>query len=673
MKPIQPLLRVLRHSFFAALLVAGFASDGVGAAVFPGNNATGFGGPVGQGSLTLSDDGTTLTGTFTKGAAALNDNLVFYIDSQSGGFASTAGFADDADVLRRAISGIDVAAANRSTLTFPAGFTADYAIAIGPSTVSFGGVWSLANGGANSLGYIASVNVTPVGTANAATYTFSLPVSQLGLTANSGASFRILGTYISSTGFRSNEAIPGNVAGTQGWNAFSSSGDVSYPISLAVTNANDSGAGSLRQAVADVAAGGTIIFAPALSGQTCTLTSGQILLDKSLTIDASTLSAGFIISGNDASRVFEVEATRVVDLKALTIRNGYASGTTYPGNTGGGIYNSGTLSLTECTLAANQAILGTDPGGGGIENNSGSVSLTRCTVSGNSSKYGGGIENFPGTLILNQCTVANNSASLNGGGISGSGGNVTVNQSTISGNSAGFLPGSAGGGIGINGGTLNLYNSIVALNSATASPNISGSPIATGVNFTTGDPQLATLGNYGGRTQTMPPLVGSPVINAAITSTFTTDQRGLAFLGAPDIGAAEYLGDPVIANLINLWNQDADNDGSPYGVEYALGTNTAVSDRGNSRNLTTPTINGSGHAVLSFGLNSAAVSATRWILQRSPDLSAGSFTEVYRFNGTTDTNASGITVVRTANSVTITDANPPTGKGFYRFKAEISQ
>jgi len=171
----------------------------------------------------------------------------------------------------------------------------------------------------------------------------------------------------------------------------------------------------------------------------------------------------------------------------------------------------------------------------------------------------------------------------------------------------------------------------------------------------------------------MPPLSGSPVINAAITSTFTTDQRGFAFEGAPDIGAAEFLGDPVVANLISLWNQDTDLDGSPYGVEYALGTNPAVSDRGNSRNLTAPTINGSGHAVLSFGLNSSAVSATRWVLQRSTDLSPGSFTEVYRFNGTTDTLASGISVVRTATSVTITDANPPSGRGFYRFKAEISQ
>lgn len=673
MNPIQPSSGDLKHLLLAALLLVNFASDEAGAAVFPGNAATGFGGPVGQGSLTLSDDGTTLTGTFTKGAAALNDNLVLYIDSQPGGFTSTSGFADDADALRRSISGINTGGADRSTLTFPGGFTADYAIALGPSSVSFGGVWSLANGGANSLGYIASVNVTPVGTATAATYTFSLPVSQLGLTPNSGATIRILGTYVSSTGFRSNEALPGNVGGTQGWNAFTSSGDVSYPIGLAVTNTNDSGAGSLRQAVSDVASGGTIIFAPALSGQTCTLTSGQILLNKNLTIDASALVAGFAISGNNSSRIFEVAATRVVGLKALTIRNGYASGTSYPGNTGGGIYNAGTLSLTECTVTANQAILGSAPGGGGIENDGGTLTVTRSTFSGNSSSFGGAVENYTGTLTLNQCTLTNNSVTINGGGVSSTDGTTSVNQCTITGNSAGSLPGSAGGGIGNVGGSLNLYNSIVALNTATASANISGSPIASGVNFTTGNPMLSALGSYGGRTQTMPPLQGSPVINAAISSTFTSDQRGFAFIGAPDIGAAEYQGDPVVANLINLWNQDSDGDGSSYGIEYALGTNNDVSDRSNPRNLTAPAFNGSGHAVVSFGLNPSAVSATRWILQRSSNLSPGSFIDIYRFDGTTDTTASGITVVRTANSVTITDANPPAGKGFYRFKAEISQ
>jgi len=645
------------------------------AANFSGNGATGFGGAIGQGSLTLSDDGTTLSGTITKGPGGFNDNLVLYIDSQTGGFTSTSGFADGADALRRAISGFD-GGTNRSTLTFPSGFTADYAIAIGPNGANFGGLWSLANGGANSLPFIAGVNLTPVVTATSATYTFSIPVSQIGLTANSGATFRILGTYASSSGYRSDEALPGNVSGSQGWNAFTSSGEASYSISSIVTNSNDSGAGSLRQAVSDASAGATITFSPALSGQTCTLTSGQILLNKNLTIDASALAAGFVVSGNNASRVFEVSASKVVSLSALVIRDGRAPNLAYPSNTGGGILNRGTLALSNCTITGCQALLGEFPGGGGIENLSGTLTLNRCTIHGNSSVYGAGVESYPEvatpSLTLNQCTLTNNTATSAGGGIN-SGGTTAVNQSTICANNAGLTFGSSGGGIALDGGTLALYNSIVAQNVATASSNISGSFTSSGVNFTSGNPQLSALGSYGGLTQTMPPLSGSPVINAAGTSSFTTDQRGLPRVGAPDIGAAEYQGDPVIANLINLWNQDSDGDGSSYGVEYALGTDTAVSDRNNPRNLTKPTINGSGHAVLSFGLNSSAVAGTRWILQRSPNLSPGSFTDVYRYDGTTDTVASGITFVRTATSVTVTDANRPAGKGFYRFKAEISQ
>lgn len=670
MNPMKSFIPAIRHTLFAALLLGASSSRSLGAAEFPGNSSNGFGGAIGEGILTLSDDGTTLTGVITKGSGAFNDNFVLYIDSQSGGFTSTSGFADGADALRRAISGFD-GGSNRSTLTFPDGFTADYAIALGPSGANFGGLWSLANGGSNSLAFVSSVNLSPTGNAGSDTYTFSLPVSLLGLTANSGASFKILGTYISSTGYRSDEALPGSMAGIQGWNPFFGSDEVTYSIGLAVTNANDSGAGSLRQAVADVADGGSIVFASGLSGQTCTLTTGQILLNKNLTIDASALAAGFTISGNNASRVFEVPTSTTVNLRALTIRNGYASGTSYPGNTGGGIYNRGNLTLTECSLIANRAVLGSDPGGGGIENNSGVVKLSRSTVSGNSSTYGGGIENFPGTLILEQCTVANNSALLNGGGISTSGGSTTITQSTVCGNSAGPGNGAGGGGIGKNLGTLTLSNTIVALNTATASPNISGSFVATGVNFTSGNPQLSTLGSYGGRTQTMPPIEGSPVINAGAASDFTTDQRGLPFVGLPDIGAAEFQGASGNSALIAIWNLDSDGDGASDGVEYALGTNPSVADPSNPRNLAPPSRNGSGANVLSFGLNPSAAAGTRWILQRSPNLASGSFTDVYTFDGTTDITTTGITVVRTTNGVTITDASAPAGKGFYRFKASI--
>lgn len=187
------------------------------AATYSGNGNSGFGGPIGLGSLTLTDDGTTLSGTINKGPNGFNDVLVLYIDSVAGGFADTSGFADGNDGLRKAISGFD-GGANRSTLTFASGFSPDYAIALGPSSDNFGGLWQLANGGGNSLNFINSVNLSPTGTSGAASYTFSLNLSDIGLTPGAGQSFELFGTYTSNSGFRSDEALAGNIAVAQGWN-----------------------------------------------------------------------------------------------------------------------------------------------------------------------------------------------------------------------------------------------------------------------------------------------------------------------------------------------------------------------------------------------------------------------------------------------------------------------
>lgn len=215
------------------LLATGFtlASLGVSAmaATYSGNGNSGFGGPVGLGSLTLTDNGTTLSGTVNKGPNGFNDVLVLYIDTVAGGFADTSGFSDANDGLRKAISGFD-GGGNRSLMTFAAGFSPDYAIALGPSSDNFGGLWSLANGGNLSLGFISSVSLSPTGTPNSATYTFSLNVSQIGLTPNSGATFGLFGTYISNTGYRSDEAVPGNATGAQGYNPFTQTSFVTYQI-----------------------------------------------------------------------------------------------------------------------------------------------------------------------------------------------------------------------------------------------------------------------------------------------------------------------------------------------------------------------------------------------------------------------------------------------------------
>ena len=107
--------------------------------------------------------------------------------------------------------------------------------------------------------------------------------------------------------------------------ALGSGGNVSVdlgPNGGAITD--DSGAGSLRQAVADVLAGGTITFSAGLSGQTITLTTGEITLGKNLTIDGSSLASPVVLSGNDDSRIFNVLGGTTVDLTALAFTLGRA-------------------------------------------------------------------------------------------------------------------------------------------------------------------------------------------------------------------------------------------------------------------------------------------------------------------------------------------------------------
>jgi hypothetical protein len=212
----------------AGLIAISFSAS---ATTYNGNGNTGFGGPVGGGSLTLTDNGATISGTFTKGPNGVNDSLVLYIDSVSGGFADTSGFADANDGLRKSISGFD-GGANRSLLTFASGFSPDYAIALGPANSSFGGLWQLNNGGANSLNFISTVNLNPVGSSSSATYTFSFDASQIGLTPFGGQSFQLFGTYTSDSGFRSDEAIAGNDSGTQGWNPFTQTGVGNYTLAV---------------------------------------------------------------------------------------------------------------------------------------------------------------------------------------------------------------------------------------------------------------------------------------------------------------------------------------------------------------------------------------------------------------------------------------------------------
>jgi hypothetical protein len=223
-----------------------------------------------------------------------------------------------------------------------------------------------------------------------------------------------------------------------------------------VTNLLDSGPGSLRQAILDTPAGGTVDFEPGLTG-TIALTSGELVIDKDLTT-AGPGAEVITVSGNHASRVFTIAALFTVDISGLTIADGMATN-----SNGGGILNGGTLSLTDCLVSGNSATIAFPNGGGGIYN-SGRLTVTDSTLGNNSANGGGGIHNAPGgTVMLSACTLRENTA-FYGGGIDNIDGRAKLSAGTLSGNAA-----TEGGGIYTVGGRLAL--SACTLSGNTASGN----------------------------------------------------------------------------------------------------------------------------------------------------------------------------------------------------------
>ena len=320
-----------------------------------------------------------------------------------------------------------------------------------------------------------------------------------------------------------------------------------YATTIIVTNTNDNGPGSLRQALVDANEGDTI-DATGISG-TIALSSGQLLVDKSVTINGA--GAGLLaVDGNATSRVFQTATGETVSISGLTIRNGQ-------GGEGGAILNADTTTLTiiNSTLNGNTAGLG-----GGVFN-SGTLTIINSTFSSNMASEGGGIYNSgSGVLTISNSTFSGNAASETGGGIFNIG-TLQVANSTVSDNSAAFL---AGGVLNFNnleiGNTIlnrgasgvSIYSNgdglVTSLGSNISSDDGSGILTGPGDQINT-DPMLGPLQDNGGSTFTHALLPGSPAINAgdpAFTPPPFFDQRGPGFDrvgdGRIDIGSFEVQG-----------------------------------------------------------------------------------------------------------------------------------
>jgi len=289
---------------------------------------------------------------------------------------------------------------------------------------------------------------------------------------------------------------------------------------------------TIGHAISLASSGDSILVADAIYQENLTINVSLNLIGS----DAATT----IIDGQARRRVVYICNNPVahVTLARLTIRNGL-----------GGIgFCSGTLTINNSTVSGNW-LGGRDASGAGLFNNRGEVAINNSTFEGNHNAggpagFGGGIYNAGGTVIINNSTISGNSALYGGGIANGISSTLTINNSTVSRNRA-----QVGGGGDIEtepGGTVSLQNSIVA--ASLLGGNCSGTMTSNGYNLSsdgtcsfnsTGDlndtkPKLGKLGNYGGPTQTIPLLPGSPAIDAGNPNgctdrqghLLTTDQRG---------------------------------------------------------------------------------------------------------------------------------------------------
>ncbi len=293
---------------------------------------------------------------------------------------------------------------------------------------------------------------------------------------------------------------------------------------LIVTSSADAGAGSLREALAQVCNNGLITFDPSLAGQSLNLGTYGIN-ERVVTIDG-TASPGLSL----INVFFGVGTDAALTINSLSFTGNSASGLTY-------IRNEGRLSLNGVTLANNQTAGLINQGqltmnGGGLANNSfygalytsekSQSILNGVTIIGNS--RGIYISNNLSRVILNNTTISGNQS-----GVSVGDGTLLATNSTISSNE--------GTGLGIVGGVVELRSSIVANNSVTDCSRSSGTVTATFSliedgscsSSLSGDPLLDLLKDNGGRTLTHALLPGSPARNAAPPAyCLSTDQRGVS-------------------------------------------------------------------------------------------------------------------------------------------------
>jgi len=326
---------------------------------------------------------------------------------------------------------------------------------------------------------------------------------------------------------------------------------------LTVTNNGDSGFGSLRWAVVNTPPGGTVDFDFG-SPMTITLTSGEIVIDKDLTIDGGNTVT---VSGNDIVRIFAIDdgtgSFVDVTLNGLVLTGGSVSGR------GGAIFNSENLTINSSSITENE-VRTANGHGGGIYSESGTTLIRDSTISRNRAFGSGGGIYCGAVCDITNSTISTNSSGSSvdgyyGSGVYYSGGSSTVANSTVVDNTGG-----SGLYYDIDTPTSFVLFSTIVANNQPADVNEANSAATINADFSLvenpeenslvdgvdnniigRDPEYLFLGNNGGHTETHALKDTSPAISAGSNELLglSYDQRGAAPFARDDnvdIGAIEF-------------------------------------------------------------------------------------------------------------------------------------
>ena len=346
---------------------------------------------------------------------------------------------------------------------------------------------------------------------------------------------------------------------------------------------------TVGHAISRASSGDSIRVAAATYNESLSITISLVILGSG----ASTT----FIDGGASTRVVTISNSAAhVTLSNLTIRNGKAI-------SGGGINNSGTLTLTNTTVSGNWAPIpcihvfmvcisrGTASGGGIY--NSGALIISSSIISGNHagsycnanpcSALGGGIYNLGTLMMIRNSTLTGNSASTAcstslscsvgaGGAFYTFGGTVTLNNSTVTGSTAYRCSGTCGGA----GGTILNGSGNLAFNNSTVSGNSAGGILNSG----TATLQNSIISGNSGRNCTG--TITSHGYNLSSDGSCAFNHSGDRNNTNPLLGALGYYGGPT-PTIPLLSGSPAVDAGNPSGCTDGLGNLLKTDQRGAPR------------------------------------------------------------------------------------------